>query len=71
MTNKKELTLEELKKAMRENEEKQQEDFIDRLVDQIELLNEKAVRKSYVPTEHEREQFNKIYTIVTNMNNWF
>ena len=65
------MTLEELKAEMRKNAEKQQNQFIDKLVEQIEFLCEEANRKDYVPTDCEREQFAKIVAIVTDMNNWF
>ena len=64
-------SIEEAKRALRANEEKIQNEFIDRLVDQVEFLAEKAVRKSYEPTDHEREQFAKIHAIITDMNLWF
>lgn len=65
------MTIEELKKRMKETTDKMQNDFIDKIYDEIEHLNEKANRKDYEPTEHEREVFGKIATIITNMMKWF
>lgn len=66
-----EMTKEELMKRLRENQEKIQNEFIDKILDSVEFLLEKANRRDYKATEHEREQFGKIYTIIVNMNNWF
>ena len=63
--------LEQLKLAMRANDEKIQNEFIDSIADRVEFLLEKANRKGYEPTDHEREQFRKIATIITNMQSWF
>lgn len=65
------MTKEEMLALMKVNNEKMQEEFMAKLLDQIELLNEKANKKDYEPTSNEREMFRKIYTIITNMNNWF
>ena len=65
------MTKEEIMKRLRESQEQIQNEFIDKILDSVEFLLEKANRKDYEPTEHERQQFGKIYTIITNMNNWF
>lgn len=65
------MTIEELKKAMQETKAKQQNEFIDKLLDTVENLLDKANKKDYEPTQHEREVFKQIYTIIINMNNWF
>lgn len=65
------MTKEEVLKRLRENQEQIQNEFIDKILDSVEFLLEKANRRDYEPTDHEREQFAKIYTIITNMNNWF
>lgn len=65
------MTKEEIMKRLRESQEQIQNEFIDKILDSVELLLEKANRRDYEPTEHERQQFGKIYTIITNMNNWF
>lgn len=65
------MTKEEVVKRLRESQEQIQNEFIDKILDSVEFLLEKANRRDYEPTDHEREQFGKIYTIITNMNNWF
>ena len=65
------MTKEEIKRQLRENQEKMQNESIDRILDSVEFLLEKANCRDYKPTDYEREQFGKIYTIITNMNNWF
>ena len=65
------MTKEELKRQLRANQEQIQNEFIDKILDSVEFLLEKANRRDYKPTDYEREQFGKIYTIITNMNNWF
>ena len=65
------MTKEELLKQLRANQEQIQNEFIDKILDSVEFLLEKANRRDYKPTDHEREQFGKIYAIITNMNNWF
>ena len=64
-------TLEEMQKAMKEIKEKQQNEFIDKIVEMVDLLCEKANRKDYEPTQYEKEMLNHIYVVITNMNNWF
>lgn len=61
----------EIKAKLKEIEEQNQNNFIDKLLNNVEYLLEKANRKEYQPTQHEREQFSKILTIINNMNNWF
>ena len=63
--------LEELLKAQKELNDKIQNEFIDGLVDKVEILLERANKKGYEPTEHERECFSRIYKIIVNMNQWF
>lgn len=65
------MTIEELKRQMLETKNKMQDEFIDKLLDQIEHYNDKANRRDYVPTEHEKEVFSKIATIIINMAKWF
>lgn len=65
------MTLEELKQVQKKLQEERQNEFIDKLVDMVECLLEKANKKDYEPTEHERNQFRKIHTIITDMNRWF
>ena len=65
------VTKQELETEMRKLKERMQNEFIDGLLEKVDLLLEKAVRADYEPTEHEREQFGKIVTIVRNMNKWF
>lgn len=65
------MTIEELQKQMKENKDKMQNEFIDKLLDQVEHYNDKANRRDYVPTDHEKEVFSKIATIIINMTKWF
>lgn len=65
------MTKQELQQQLRANQEKMQNDFIDSILEKVELLLEKANRKNYEPTDYEREQFGKIATIIKNMSNWF
>ena len=63
----KEEVLAELKRLRAADQDK----FIDEIVDKVEFLNEKANRKDYEPTLHEKQQFERIYTIIINMAKWF
>ena len=63
--------MQELLKQIRATQEKTQNEFIDKLYDMVENLCEKANKRDYVATNYEREVFRKIYTIISNMNNWF
>ena len=65
------MTKEELQKLIRENNEKIQNQFIDKILDDVQFLCEKANRKDYEPTEYERTKFYEIYIIVNNMMKWF
>ena len=65
------MTKEEIKRQLRENQEKMQNEFIDKILDSVEFLLEKANRRDYKPTDYEREQFGKIYNIINNMVRWF
>lgn len=65
------LTKEELQQRMRELDEKAQNQFIDKIYNDIEWLCEKANRSDYVATEYEMQVFSKIYNIVVNMDKWF
>jgi hypothetical protein len=65
------MNLQELKERQKELKDQMQNEFIERLLDNIEHLVEKANRKDYEPTEHERVTFNKIYNIIVNMSKWF
>ena len=64
-------TKEELLAEMKRIREVEQDKFIDKIANDIEFLNEKANRKDYEPTLHEKQQFERIHTIVTNMAKWF
>ncbi len=61
----------ELEQQIKANKEKQQNDVIDRLEENINWLLEKANRRVYEPTQHEKEVFDRIATIIDNMKNWF
>lgn len=64
-------TKEEILAEMKRIREVEQDKFIDKIVNDVEFLNEKANRKDYEPTLHEKQQFERIHTIVTNMAKWF
>lgn len=66
-----EMTKEEITRQLRANQEKMQNELIDKILDSVELLFENANRRYYESTEHEREQFGKIYNIINNMIRWF
>ena len=65
------MTKEELARKIKESQDKAQDDFIDKLLESVEHLCEKANRQDYQPTEHEFRTFGLIVRIVANMNNWF
>lgn len=65
------MTLEEMKRLQRELQEQQQNGFINNLLDAVKNLCDKANKKDYIPTDHERRTFNEIYNIINNMSNWF
>lgn len=65
------MTKEEIQEMMRKIKENDQDKFIDKLLDQVSNLCEKANRKSYEPTTHEREAFSQIVAIVDDMKGWF
>jgi hypothetical protein len=65
------MNLQELQQQLRENQAKMQNNFIDSILEKVEILLEKANRSTYKPTDYEREQFGKIATIIKNMSNWF
>ena len=66
-----EITKEEITRQLRANQEKMQNELIDKILDSVELLCENANRRYYKQTEHERKQFGKIYNIIANMVKWF
>lgn len=59
--------MEELKKLADER----QNDFINRIFDDISHLQEKSFKSEYKPTDYERQQFAEIYKIIVGMNKWF
>ncbi len=65
------MTKEELQQAIRRNQEKMQDDYIDKIYDEISYLCEKANSKSYETTTHERIIFNEIKNIIDDMSKWF
>lgn len=48
-----------------------QNEMMEKLLETISNLSEKANAKSYVPTEKERYLFSKIVGIINDLNNWF
>ena len=65
------MEMKDLQEEMRKLQEEAQNEYIDKLLDIVENLCEKANKNNYEPTEHEREMFGKIVTIITNMSKWF
>lgn len=65
------MTLEEMKKELRAVQEKQQNAFMEDLLDRVNNLCEKANKKDYEPTKEEKEMFGYIVTIIDNMKEWF
>ena len=65
------MTKEELQQAIRKNQETMQNQFIDKIYDDISYLCEKANLKSYEPTAHEKITLGKIQAIINNMCKWF
>lgn len=65
------MTLEEMQKEINRIKEENQNNYIDKLYEMVENLCVKANEKSYTPTNYEREVFNKIRTLLNDMNNWF
>ena len=65
------MTKEELQQAIRRNQETMQDQFIDKIFNDISYLCEKANSKDYKPTNHERFIFNEIKIIIDNMSKWF
>ena len=65
------MEIKDLIVEMRKLQEETQNDYIDKLLDMVENLCEKANNVNYKPTEYERHTFGKISTIITNMSKWF
>lgn len=60
-----------MKKSIKENQEKMQEQFMLKLLDQVVYLAQKSISKDYEPTIKEREMFTKIHAYITSMIKWF
>lgn len=65
------MTIEGLKRKMRENQEDAQNKFIDDLLDRVQYLCDKANKRDYEATQHERIVFNEIKKIIDSMSTWF
>lgn len=65
------MNIKELQSEMKKTSDKMQNDFIDKLKNDIDWLCEKSNKRDYEPTEHERNIFNQIVTIINNMRKWF
>lgn len=61
----------DMENKLKELKDKQQEDFMEKLLKDVEWLSEKANAKSYNPTAKEKQDFNKISVIIKNMTEWF
>ena len=60
-----ELTKEEMQQEIKKEHDKMQDDFINKLNDDIQWLSEKANKKGYVLTANERA---KIQTMINTLN---
>ena len=58
-------TKEEIERQMQELKEKMQNEFIDKLYDQVSVYNEKVNDKNYKLTLHEQKQLTKIHSMIT------
>ena len=65
------MTKEECEEQLRKNRETMQEQFMEKILNDISYLNEKSNQKDYEPTDKERNMFGQIVVIVNNMNKWF
>ena len=63
--------LQKMQLELKRVNDKTQNDFINKLKNDIDWLCEKANQKGYEPTEHERVIFNEISIIIDNMKKWF
>lgn len=61
------MTIEELMQAQKELNQKQQNDFIDKLADMVDNFVAKSNRKDYEPTDHERERFRQIHSNINDI----
>lgn len=66
-----EMTKKDIEQKLEELELHNQEVFIDKLLTDVEFLQEKAIKTSYKPTNYERTRFNEIHKIITSMMKWF
>jgi len=69
MTNEEKLA--ELKAQLRANKDKMQDDFIDKIYNDLTFLSELAIKDDYEPTDHERFILGKILFLVKDLNKWF
>lgn len=58
------LTAENLLKQMRKNEEKMQNQFIDKIYDAVDLFASKVSSSTYQITQHERDTFKEIERLI-------
>lgn len=65
------MTEQDIRAELRALAEERQDAFIDGLLEKVRLLAEKAVRKDYDPTVHEKQAFAEIVGIVDDMKGWF
>lgn len=63
------MTYEEMVAKMKELNAKQQEQYISKLADMIDVLYDKANKRDYEPTKKEREIFEHIRIVINNMAN--
>ena len=67
------LNMREIKIENKSNDDQEamQDNAIDRLASDVEDLLNRANKKDYVPTLHEKQKFDYIVGILTNMSKWF
>ena len=65
------MDLQEMQKQLQKLKNEQQDKFIDNLKEMVVNLCEKANKRDYQPTTHERETFEEVRTILNNMADWF
>ena len=63
-----EITKESIEKQLRDNQNKMQNEFASKVLEDIKWWNEKANRKDYKPTIEEQAMFVEIVQIVNGMN---
>ena len=66
-----ELTKEEMAEEIKKGKDKMQEDFINKILEDVKWLQEKAIKTSYHCTVNEKLAFEEVYKIINGMAKWF